>query len=145
MDIVFIEGLTIPTIIGIDPDELDYPQPVRANLAIGVKVNRACETDSISDTINYASVRDALHRLFASHGLQLLEALAEAVAQLIVSEHGAQWVRVSLAKPAKFDDVESVGVVIERRRQSPHDEDPHRALSLRSRSARSRGAMYRLR
>lgn len=131
MDIVFIDGLTIHTIIGIDRDELYHPQPVRVNLSIGVKVNRACKTDRISDTVNYASVRDALHRLFASHSLKLLEALAEAVAQLVLLEHGAQWVRVSLAKPAKFDDVESVGVVIERRRLPQHDDDFHRARPCR--------------
>ena len=46
----------------------------------------------------------------------LLEALAEQIAQLLIADFGAHWVRVSLAKPAKFDDVESVGVLIERRR-----------------------------
>jgi dihydroneopterin aldolase len=74
-------------------------------------------TDRIEDTVNYAAVHDALHVLLASHGVQLLERLAEKVAQLLIAEFGAHWVRVSLAKPAKFDDVESVGVVIERRRR----------------------------
>jgi 7,8-dihydroneopterin aldolase/epimerase/oxygenase len=61
----------------------------------------------------------ALHALLASHGVQLLEALAEKVAQLLIADFGAHWVRVSLAKPAKFDDVDSVGVLIERCRIEP--------------------------
>ncbi len=116
MDIVYIEGFTAQTVIGIDTCELHAPQPVRMSLAIGVPAIRACATDRIEDTVNYAAVREALHTLLASHRTRLLEALAEKVAQLLIADFGAHWVRVSLAKPAKFDDVESVGVLIERRR-----------------------------
>ncbi|SEA32066.1 dihydroneopterin aldolase [Paraburkholderia sartisoli] len=118
MDIVYIEGFTGQTVIGIDTSELHAPQPVRMSLAIGVPSIRACVTDRIDDTINYAAVREALHALLETHGVQLLEALAEQVAQLLIADFGAHWVRVSLAKPAKFDDVESVGVLIERRRDA---------------------------
>jgi dihydroneopterin aldolase len=120
MDIVYIEGFTGQTVIGIDTSELRDPQPVRMNLAIGIPSIRACATDRIEDTVNYAAVREALHALLASHGVQLLERLAEKVAQLLIADFGAHWVRVSLAKPAKFDDVESVGVLIERRRSETH-------------------------
>ena len=116
MDIVFIENFVGQTIIGIDSSEQHVPQPVRMNLAIGVPAIRACTTDRIEDTINYAAVRSALHGLLASHGVRLLEALAEAVARLLITEFGAHWVRVALAKPAKFDDVSAVGVQIERQR-----------------------------
>ncbi|RFU49343.1 dihydroneopterin aldolase [Paraburkholderia sp. DHOC27] len=116
MDVVFIENFVGQTIIGIDSSELHDPQPVRMNLAIGVPAIRACTTDRIEDTIDYAAVRSALHALLASHGVRLLEALAEAVARLLITEFGAHWVRVALAKPAKFDDVSAVGVQIERQR-----------------------------
>lgn len=116
MDIVFIENFIGQTIIGIDSGELHVAQPVRVNLAIGVPAIRACATDRIEDTVNYAAVRDALLALFETHRVRLLEALAETIAQLLIADFGAHWVRVSLAKPAKFDDVAAVGVQIERRR-----------------------------
>lgn len=116
MDIVFIENFIGQTIIGIDSSEQHVPQSVRMDLAIGVPAIRACTTDRIEDTINYAAVRNALHALLASHGVRLLEALAEAVARLLINDFGAHWVRVALAKPAKFDDVAAVGVQIERQR-----------------------------
>lgn len=128
MDIVYIEGLTGQTVIGIDASELHDAQAVRMSLAIGVPSIRACVTDRIDDTVNYAAVREAIHALLASHGLQLLEALAERIAQLIIADFGAHWVRVDLAKPAKFDDVEAVGVVIERRRA--REERPAGPVSL---------------
>jgi len=115
MDIVYINGFTAQTVIGIDASELHDPQPVRLDLAIGMPSIRACSTDRIEDTINYAAVHDALALLMTTHGVQLLERLAEKVAQLLIEDFGAHWVRVSLAKPAKFDDVDSVGVVIERK------------------------------
>jgi dihydroneopterin aldolase len=49
--------------------------------------------------------------------MQLLEALAEEIARLTLEDFGAHWVRVVLVKPGKFEDVESVGVAIERRRE----------------------------
>jgi dihydroneopterin aldolase len=116
MDIVYIDGFTGRTVIGIDKNELHEAQPVRMSLMIGVPSIRACTTDHIDDTINYAAVRDAIHALLASHRLQLLEALAERIAQMVIADFGAHWVKISLAKPAKFDDVDAVGVVIERRR-----------------------------
>ncbi|HEY2023791.1 dihydroneopterin aldolase [Paraburkholderia sp.] len=116
MDIVFIENFIGQTVIGIDSSELHVPQPVRVDLAIGVPAIRACTTDRIEDTVNYAAVRDALLALFESHRVRLLEALAESIARLLITDFGAHWVRVCLAKPAKFDDVAAVGVQIERRR-----------------------------
>lgn len=115
LDIVYIEGFVAQTVIGIDTNELHEPQPVQLDLAIGVPSLRACSTDQIGDTINYAAVRAELHTLLATHKVQLLEALAEQVAQLLIDRFGAHWVRVKLCKPAKFDDVAAVGVIIERR------------------------------
>lgn len=118
MDLVFIENFRGQTVIGIDDDEQHTPQPVTMHLAIGLASLPACVTDRIEDTINYAAVREALHALLASHRVKLLEALAEQVAQRLIEDFGAHWVRVQVAKPARFDDVAAVGVVIERRRES---------------------------
>lgn len=127
LDIVFIEDFVGETVIGIDSAEQHVLQPVRLNLAIGVSSIRACKTDRIEDTINYAAVHRALHALLASHRVRLLEALAESIARLLIVEFGAQWVRVSLAKPAKFYDVAAVGVQIERRRADMRDTAPERS------------------
>lgn len=115
MDVIYIEGLEASTVIGVNVDELTEPQPVRLDLAVGLPRSYACDTDRIGDTIDYGEVHAALHALLASHRLQLLEALAEAIASLLLGRFGAHWVRVGLAKPRKFSDVAAVGVVIERR------------------------------
>ena len=116
MDIIFIDGFRGNTIIGICDDELHAPQPVRIDLAAGLPRSAACSTDRIGDTIDYGEVRAALREMLQNHRFQLLEAFAEAIANLLLTRFGAHWLRVSVTKPGKFDDVDGVGVILERRR-----------------------------
>ena len=116
MDLIFIEGFTGQTVIGIHDSELHRPQTIRIDLTAGLPRSGACDSDQIADTIDYGVVRDRLRRLLAEHRLTLLESFAETVADILIGEFGAHWVRVVVTKPRKFDDVEAVGVAIERRR-----------------------------
>lgn len=116
LDLIFIEGFTGQTVIGIHDSELHRPQTIRIDVTAGLPRPRACETDRIGDTIDYGVVRERLQRLLKEHKLTLLESFAETVADILLGEFGAHWVRVVVVKPKKFDDVESVGVAIERRR-----------------------------
>lgn len=114
LDLIFIEGFTGQTVIGIHDTELHRPQPVVIDLHAGLVRSRACDTDRIGDTIDYGVVRERLQRLLAEHKVQLLEAFAETIADILIGEFGARWVRVKVVKPRKFDDVQAVGVQIER-------------------------------
>lgn len=114
LDLIFIEGLTGQTVIGIHESELHRPQPLVIDVHAGLPRSRACDTDRIADTIDYGQVRERLHHLLAEHQVQLLEALAETIADILINEFGASWVRVKVVKPHKFGDVQAVGVQIER-------------------------------
>lgn len=114
LDLIFIEGLRGDTVIGIHDNELHRPQPLLIDVVAGVPHARACDTDQIVDTIDYSVVRTRLHQLLANHHLKLLEAFAEAIADMLLDEFGAAWVRVKVVKPHKFDDVQALGVQIER-------------------------------
>lgn len=116
LDLVFIEGLVGQTVIGIHDSELHRPQPLVIDVCAGLPRAGACDSDDIADTIDYGALRERLHRLLAEHGVTLLEALAEQIATIALQEFGAHWVRVRVAKPRKFDDLQAVGVQIERRR-----------------------------
>jgi dihydroneopterin aldolase len=128
MDLIFIEGFRGQTVIGIHHSELHDPQPVVIDLHAGVPRARACDTDRIADTIDYGVVRERLQRLLAEHRLTLLEAFAETIAEILIDEFGAAWVRVKVVKPRKFDDVESVGVQIER--FAPEPDAPQRGAAV---------------
>ena len=117
MDVIFIEGYTGQTVIGIHDTELHRPQTIVVDVHAGLPRSKACETDRIGDTIDYGGVHERLHALYRDHQLTLLESFAEAIADMLIVDFGAAWVRVKVVKPKKFPDVEAVGVVIERRAQ----------------------------
>lgn len=116
MDIVFLEGFHAETIVGINHDEQHRLQPIELHLALGRTHNPACQSDCIHDAVDYAAVRQAVLALLLDHQYKLLEALAEAIAGLLLKRFELQWVRVSVAKVDKFPDVARVGVRIERTR-----------------------------
>jgi dihydroneopterin aldolase len=114
MDVIFIEGFVGQTVIGIHDSELHRPQPIVVDVHAGVPRSKACDTDQIMDTIDYGVVRERLQALHREHKLTLLESFAETIAAMLIVDFGAAWVRVKVVKPRKFDDVDAVGVMIER-------------------------------
>jgi dihydroneopterin aldolase len=133
LDLILVEGFTGSTVIGIYDEELHDPQPLVIDLQAGVPRARACDTDRIGDTIHYGVVCERLRRLMAEHRVQLLEAFAEAIAEILLGEFGATWVRVKVVKPRKFDDVQAVGVQIERwasERESAPRHGAHRGAAV---------------
>ena len=124
MDLIFIEGFVGETVIGIHDSELHHPQPLVIDVHAGVPHARACDTDRIIDTIDYGVVTERLRRLLLEHRLTLLEAFAERIAEILIGEFGACWVRVKVVKPRKFSDVGAVGVQIERRAPEPETPRP---------------------
>lgn len=131
MDLIFIEGFVGETVIGIHETELHRPQPIVVDVHAGVQRSQACDTDRITDTIDYGVVRERLRRLLVEHRLQLLEALAECIACILLDEFGAAWVRVKVVKPKKFHDVSAVGVQIERWALPRYDRTSRGAAVLR--------------
>lgn len=130
MDLIFIEGFTGETVIGIHESELHRPQPLVIDLQAGVPHARACETDRINDTIDYGVVTERLRRLMAEHRVTLLEAFAETIADILIHEFGARWVRVKVVKPRKFPDVTAVGVQIERVAPEPAPSRPGHSAAV---------------
>lgn len=132
LDLIFIEGFRGETVIGIHESELHRPQPLVIDLQAGLPRAMACSTDHIADTIDYGVVRGRLQELMQHHGVTLLEALAEKIAQILLVDFRAAWVKVKVVKPRKFDDVEAVGVLIERtQRDAPAAQTGRSAQVLR--------------
>ncbi len=137
LDLIFIEGFVGETVIGIHESELHRPQPLVIDVQAGLPRALACDTDRIGDTIDYGVVCERLRRLLVEHRVQLLEAFAETIAEILISEFGARWVRVKVVKPKKFADVHAVGVQIERTapvsqrvEHAPPQDKPSRAAAV---------------
>lgn len=114
MDIVFLRGLRIETVIGIYDWEKTIHQPVILDLEMSTDVARAAATDRIEDALNYKAVSKRLKDFVASSRFELVETLAERCAEIVRSEFGVRWVRLSLNKVGAVSGAQDVGVIIER-------------------------------
>jgi dihydroneopterin aldolase len=119
VDIIFLQDFRIDLLIGIYEWERKMPQTVQLDLEIGLPGTRAGLTDRIEDTIDYGAVVARLKSTLAERHFDLLEALAEHVADVIRREFGAPWVRVSVTKLGMLRDIRRVGLVIERGSRDP--------------------------
>jgi dihydroneopterin aldolase len=114
MDRVFIDNLNIETIIGIFDWEREIRQTVSIDLEMEFDIRKAAETDAIEDTLDYKSVSKRLIHYVEDSEFQLVEALAESCAAIILEEFPVNWLRLKLGKPGAVRGSSAVGVIIER-------------------------------
>ncbi|KAA6183575.1 dihydroneopterin aldolase [Thiohalocapsa marina] len=117
MDIVFVRGLRIETVIGIYEWEQQVKQPVILDIEMGCDVARGAATDRIEDALDYKAVSKRLKAFVGEARFGLVETLAERCAAIIREEFGVPWVRLSLNKIGAVSGAEGVGVIIERGRR----------------------------
>ena len=113
---VFIRDLTLPALIGVYIHEKENPQPIRINLDLAVKANMTANKDRLADVVSYEEIADGVRKLIASGHVNLVETLAQQIADMCFSHKRVQTVRVRVEKLAVFEDAVSAGVEIERHR-----------------------------
>jgi dihydroneopterin aldolase len=114
MDIIFLQEVKVQTRLGVPEWERMTPQTIILDIEVAMRHARACQTDAIEDTIDYGEIVARVRNTLAEKSFRLVEAVAEHVCQLILSEFGAPWVKVRVAKPAVLPGLKALGVVIER-------------------------------
>ena len=114
MDIIYINALSIETVIGIFDWERRIKQTVVLDLELACDCARAAASDSVEDTVDYKAVAKRLIEFVGESEFHLVETLAERSAALVREEFGVPWVRLRLGKPGALRGARDVGVVIER-------------------------------
>jgi len=114
MDIIFLRGLKIETIIGIYEWERRIRQTILLDLEMGTDIRSAAATDCIADTLDYKAVSKRVTAFVENSEFLLVETLAERIAALILEEFPTPWVKVSLNKKGAISGASDVGVIIER-------------------------------
>ncbi|HEX7045422.1 MAG TPA: dihydroneopterin aldolase [Burkholderiales bacterium] len=117
MDIVYIRNLRIDCIIGVFEWERRVRQTVALDLDLATDVARAAATDRLADTVDYKAIAKRLIEYVGQSQFQLVETLAERVADIVLHEFGVRWVRVRINKKGALRQATDVGVVIERGRK----------------------------
>lgn len=114
MDIVFLRGLRIETVIGIYDWEKEIKQPVVLDIEMSGDIARAAASDKIEDTLDYKAISKRLKQFVSESRFELVETLAERCAAIIREEFGVGWVRLKLDKVGAVSGAQGVGVIIER-------------------------------
>lgn len=119
MDIIFIRDFRLNILVGMYDWERVAPQIVQLDLEIGIPGAHASVSDTIADTIDYAKVVARIEENLRDNKIELLEKLAEHIAQIVRGEFKAPWVKVSVTKLAALKNVKQLGVTIERGSRAP--------------------------
>ena len=114
MDIVYISDLRIETVIGIYDWERKIRQIVSIDLEMAADNRKAAATEHIDDALNYKAVAKRLIAFVEASEFQLVETLAERIAEIVLTEFDVDWLRLKLGKPGAVTGSKEVGVIIER-------------------------------
>ena len=114
MDIIYLHGLQIETIIGVHDWERQIKQTVVLDLDMGFDVARGAATDRLEDTLNYKAVAKRVIAFVQQADFQLVETLAESIARLVREEFNVAWLRLRVNKAGAVRGAKDVGVLIER-------------------------------
>lgn len=114
MDIVYIRDLRVETVIGIFDWERNIRQTVSLDLELATDIRAAAASDSIDDTLNYKAIGKRLIAFIEASEFELVEALAEHCAQIVLTEFPVPWLKLRLSKPGALRGSRDVGVIIER-------------------------------
>ncbi|MDJ0893718.1 MAG: dihydroneopterin aldolase [Alphaproteobacteria bacterium] len=110
---VLVRDMLLEARIGVHKHERDAPQQVRVNLELSVREGGPIR-DRLADVVDYEKIVHGARRVAESRHINLVETLAEELAEICFDDARVLAVRVRVEKLGVFEDVASVGVEIER-------------------------------
>ncbi len=127
---VFLRDMVLPASIGVYPHEHDAPQRIRINVDLAVAEDGSEEAgreagmsragvgrDELGRVLDYEGVAHAVRAVVSGGHVQLVETLAERLAETCLADRRVEIARIRVEKLDVFADVGSAGVEIERQRR----------------------------
>ncbi|GBR51029.1 dihydroneopterin aldolase [Acetobacter pomorum] len=114
---LFIRNMILDANIGVFPHEQGVSQRIRVSVSFGVDDRTDLEVgaDDLSRTVSYEQVVVLVRQIVAEGHVRLVETLAERIAAGVLADDRVKVVRVRIEKLDVFEEIEAVGVEIERR------------------------------
>ena len=114
MDIVYLRDLKIETVIGVFDWERQIRQTVILDIDMATDVAAAAATDRLEDALDYKAVTKRIIKFVEASEFQLVETLAEQIADLLRNEFNIPWLKLTVNKKGALRGARDVGVIIER-------------------------------
>ncbi len=118
MDRIVISDLLIRCIIGVHDDERRNKQDVLINLSLDADLSRAGRSDCLDDSLDYRSLNKRIMGMAEASQFHLVEALAEAVADICLEHPAVKRATVRVEKPGALRFARTVGAEITRERKA---------------------------
>jgi len=118
-DTIFIEKLSFLASIGVFEWEKQVKQKLELDIELSTDIRPAASGDDLKLTLDYAAISDLVIHLARSQHHNLVETLAEKIADRLLQDFNTQKVTLSLRKPGAVPAASSVGVKITRQRCEP--------------------------
>ena len=112
-----IKNLVARGIIGLNEWERVKPQEIVINITVFTDVSHAAAEDDVAYSVNYRTLAKKVQTHAETAERMTVEALAEDIARICLSEPNARKVKVRVEKPGAVRFAESVGVEIKRESQ----------------------------
>jgi dihydroneopterin aldolase len=118
LDRISVRGIRARGHHGVLEHERRDGQPFVVDLVLGLDTGPAARSDDLSRTVDYGSLTQEVHDAIGSEPVDLIETLAQRIADLALTRELVQWVQVTVHKPAAPIAVafEDVAVTLERSR-----------------------------
>lgn len=114
MDIIFLGGLEIDTVIGIYDWERKIRQTIVLDIEMAFDIRKAAATDDIAHTLDYKAVSDRVVNFVEGSEFYLVETLIEEIAGVLLNEFPIPWTKITLNKRGAISKARDVGIIIER-------------------------------
>jgi dihydroneopterin aldolase len=115
-DLVELRGLRAMGVHGVLAEEQTRAQPFEVDLDVTVDLSAAGRSDDLSDTVDYGALTELVAKVVEGEHFQLLERLAERIAEVVLDDPRATSVTVAVRKlrPPVPLDLATAGVRITR-------------------------------
>ena len=124
-DEITLTGLRVFGRHGVYDDERRAGQHFVVDATLYVSTKTAAASDDVADTVHYGEVAERIAAIVAGDPVNLLEALAQRIADVLLAYDGVRMVAVTVHKPDAPIDLQFTDVSVTIRRARPEPEGPH--------------------
>ena len=118
---VFVRDLELPAKIGVHSHEKLDSQLIRINVDMATSAEGGPIDDELANVVCYEDVVNGITDIVAGEHINLVETLAEKIADFCLADDRVLVVKVRVEKPHIIAEAASVGVEIERYQVLPGD------------------------
>ncbi len=117
MDKISIQGLLVNSKIGIFSWEKQIEQPLEIDLTYRCDARYIAQEDDINQAIDYAAISHTIKQFTQENRFQLLETLAEKLADTLLQQFDLAWIQLTIKKIAAIKGAKYVAIDLERERK----------------------------